>query len=90
MELNLSIPDFLGLVGVALIIAAYALLQIGIWKQSSRIYSLSNAVGAGLILVSLVFDFNLPAAMIESCWLLISLFGLWRHRKSAQRQGTEQ
>ena len=37
-----------------------------------------NLVGAGLILVSLVHDFNLPAFVLESVWGLISLYGLCR------------
>jgi hypothetical protein len=28
------------------------------------------------ILVSLVFDFNLSAVLMEGCWALISLYGL--------------
>lgn len=83
MTFDPSIPDLLGLTGVALVLAAYALLQADVWSQRDRIYSLANAVGAGLILISLVFDFNMPAAVIEFCWLLISLFGLWRHRRKA-------
>lgn len=80
MNLDFTVPEILGLVGVAMILVAYALLQAGAWSQKNRSYSLVNALGAGLILFSLVFDFNLPAAVIEACWLLISLFGLWRHR----------
>ena len=47
-----------------------------------------NAAGALLIIVSLIFDFNLSAFVIEVFWLLISLLGLWRSlisRKNSQR-----
>ncbi|MDX1443908.1 MAG: cyclic nucleotide-binding protein [Gammaproteobacteria bacterium] len=80
--MEFSLPDALGLVGVALILAAYALLQAGAWSPRNAAYSFANALGAALILFSLVFDFNLPAAVIEGCWLLISLFGLWRNRRA--------
>jgi hypothetical protein len=35
-----------------------------------------NAVGAGLITLSLCFDFNLSAFLIELAWILISLYGI--------------
>jgi hypothetical protein len=37
-----------------------------------------NAVGAFLVMVSLLFDFNLAAFLMEAFWFLISLFGLLR------------
>lgn len=72
--------DFVGNVGVALLITAYALLQSGRLSLRAPAYSLLNAAGAALILVSLWFDFNLSAAIIEGFWLVISLYGLWKAR----------
>lgn len=70
--------DFLGNVGVALILLAYLLLQFEKIDSRSWKYSAANALGALLILVSLYFKFNLSAFVIEFFWLLISLFGLAR------------
>lgn len=67
-----------GLVGVAAILAAYALLQAGRLRADRALYSALNAAGAGLILFSLVFDFNLPSAVIETVWLALSVWGLVR------------
>ena len=80
--------DVIGLVGVSLILLAYALLQAGRLLHSSLIYSVMNGLGAGLILCSLYFDFNLSAALIESAWLIISLFGMarWWYRQPGKRQ----
>ncbi|MFK8014847.1 MAG: cyclic nucleotide-binding protein [Gammaproteobacteria bacterium] len=78
----MSFPDLLGLIGVALILIAYAMLQTNRWAPTARRFSALNALGAGLILVSLGYDFNLPAVVIESCWLLISLYGLFRHSRT--------
>jgi len=72
--------DFVGNVGVALLIVAYALLQAGRLSLRAPAYSLLNAIGAALILVSLWFAFNLSAAIIEGFWLVISLYGLWKAR----------
>ena len=68
--------DIVGTLGVAVIILTYVLLQIERVRSDQLIYSLLNAVGAALILVSLYFDFNLPSVVVEGFWLVISLFGI--------------
>ena len=68
--------DFVGTIGTALIIVTYILLQTERIKSSSLIYSLLNAAGAAMIIVSLLFSFNFSAFMVEFFWLLISLFGI--------------
>jgi hypothetical protein len=39
---------------------------------------LLNLVGAGLILLSLAFRFNLSAFLMEAAWALVALYGLAR------------
>lgn len=75
-----ELHDFLGNVGVVLILLSYLLLQIEKMSATSLLYSLVNALGAGLILVSLLHDFNLSAFIVEVVWLLISVYGLTRWR----------
>ncbi|HET6669390.1 MAG TPA: hypothetical protein VFH15_04070 [Pyrinomonadaceae bacterium] len=70
--------DIAGLVGVVLIIFAYLLLQLGKLPSTAPSYSLLNAVGAFLVMVSLFFDFNFSAFLMEAFWFLISVFGLLR------------
>ncbi len=70
--------DLAGFVGVVLIVIAYLLLQLNKLPSSAPAYSLLNAIGAFLVMVSLVFDFNLSAFLMEAFWFLISLFGLFR------------
>lgn len=71
--------DILGTLGVAVIILTYAFLQVGRIRSEQVAYSLLNAVGASLILVSLYFDFNFPSVVVEFFWLLISLFGIGKY-----------
>lgn len=71
--------DILGTVGVAVIIVTYVFLQLGKVRSEQLIYSLLNAVGATLILISLYFDFNFPSFVVEFFWLLISLFGIGKY-----------
>lgn len=71
--------DIIGTLGVALIIVTYVLLQTE-WVRSEELkYSLLNAVGALLIIISLCYSFNLPAFIVEFFWLLISLFGIGKY-----------
>jgi len=71
--------DIVGTLGVAVIILTYILLQIERVRSDQLIYSLLNAIGAALILVSLYFDFNFPSFIVEFFWLLISLFGIGKY-----------
>ena len=76
--MNFSWFDLAGFVGVVLIVIAYLLLQLNKLPSSAPTYSLLNAIGALLVMVSLVFDFNLSAFLMEAFWFLISLFGFFR------------
>ncbi len=71
--------DFLGIVGVAMIIGSYLFLQLDRLKSSSLSYSLLNGLGALFILISLLFKFNLSAFVIEIFWILISAIGVARY-----------
>jgi hypothetical protein len=71
--------DILGTLGVAIIIVTYILLQVEKLRSDSLYYSLLNAIGASLIIVSLYFNFNFPAFIVEFFWLLISLFGIGKY-----------
>ena len=68
--------DLVGNIGVGLIILTYVLLQIEQIKSETFVYSLLNALGASLIIVSLGFNFNFSAFIVEFFWVLISLFGI--------------
>jgi hypothetical protein len=76
--MNLNWFDLAGFIGVVLIVIAYLLLQLNRLPSSAPSYSLLNAVGALLVIVSLLFNFNLPAFLMEAFWFLISLLGLTR------------
>jgi hypothetical protein len=74
--LDYSLYDFAGNIGVMMMVIAYLLLQVDKLSSSSITYLLLNAVGAVLVMISLMFRFNLSAFLMEAFWLLISLFGL--------------
>ncbi len=70
--------NFLGVVGVFLVLLAYLLLQLEKMSAKSVLYSLLNTVGSLLILISLYFYWNLASGIIEMAWLFISIYGLVR------------
>jgi len=70
--------DVVGNLGVFLVIGSYFLVQIGRLSATSLAYTVLNIFGAGCILYSLYFDFNMSAFLVELFWLLISLVGLGR------------
>ena len=82
--MNYAWYDLVGNIGVGLIIVTYILLQFERIKSDTLLYSLLNAAGAGLVIVSLVYNFNFSAFIVEFFWVLISLFGIGKYlvRKS--------
>ena len=70
--------DLVGNVGVVMILACYLFAQVGRMDIKLPAYSILNGLGAILIIVSLIYSFNLSSFVIELAWLAISLFGLLR------------
>ena len=70
--------ELVGLAGVALVLLAYFGLQSGRMRGDGVAFQLANILGAGGIALSLVYDFNLSAMVIELCWIAISIYGLVR------------
>jgi len=73
-----TLPDAAGVVGVVLILVAYAGATTGRLDPKRAPALLLNLVGASLILLSLAYDFNLSAALMEGAWALVALTGLVR------------
>ena len=74
--------QWLGIVGTICILGAYFLLQTDRLSSRDLSYSVLNAVGAFFLVISLSFDFNLSALIVESFWALISAIGIIRCLRS--------
>lgn len=70
--------DFLGNVGVVMMLVAFFLLQAQKMGAHDLSYLLLNGIGAVLVLISLCFAFNLSAFVIETAWVAISIYGIVR------------
>ena len=74
-----TLLDGLGIVGVLLILIAYAGVQAERLDARGLPAFAMNLAGSLFILASLVFGaFNLSAALVEAAWALIALYGLAR------------
>lgn len=83
--MNFTFYDVIGSIGVGIIILTYILLQTEKIKSGDLAYSVLNALGAGLIVFSLIFNFNFSAFVVELFWVLISLYGITKFFLKRQR-----
>ena len=72
----MSLTDLAGLIGVALMLAAYALGAAGRVRADAWPALAANLVGALLVLWSLLHAFNLSACIMEAAGGLVALAGL--------------
>jgi len=75
----MSVHDIAGVIGSVIVIVAYFATQAGWFAVNDPRFAWANLVGAVLIIVSLLMDFNLAAFIVEIFWFLISVFGLARY-----------
>jgi hypothetical protein len=73
--------NIIGLLGVFLILLAYFLITKGAVTNKDVSFHVMNLIGAILLLISLMWSWNLPSVIIEICWISISLWGLYKIRK---------
>ena len=71
--------DFVGNIGVILIIAAFYLNVAEKIKSTDRSYNFLNLIGSILLLTSLIYKPNLSNIIIEIIWGGISLIGLYKY-----------
>lgn len=78
--------DVIGIVGVAIVVATYFLLQSEKIDAKGFLYSFLNAFGSLLIMYSLLYNWNLASFIIEFFWILISLYGLRKWYRSKKQK----
>ena len=87
--MNYTWLDLIGNIGVIALMITYLMLQLGKLRSDELAYSVLNAAGASLIVVSLLVNFNLSAFIMEVFWVLISFVGIYRYfRLKAVRSQT--
>lgn len=71
----------IGLIGTFLYFAVYALLSAGKIDGNGIKYILINMAAATCVLISLIHSWNLPSFIIQTGWIILSLFGIYRVMK---------
>ena len=74
----MAFHDIAGVLGSVLIVGSYLLLQLGRMRADQVAWPVLNGAGAALVMISLLFEFNLGAFVLECFWLVISIIGLAR------------
>ena len=72
----MTIPEFIGYTGVALLIITYAMLQLDRIDPKGFWYSFNNMIVAILVTVSLLYTMNKASMVIEVFWFIISIYGI--------------
>ncbi len=74
----MTLIDIAGVIGVLLMLLAYAAGQLGKLDMQRLPALLMNLTGSLLVLWSLSYKFNLAAALMEGAWAVVALAGLIR------------
>jgi len=81
------IYNVIGIIGVGMILLVYAMVQVDKLSVNNIYYSIINAIGASLIIISLLVDFNLPAFLMEFFWVIFSIVGIYKSLKQKNNKG---
>lgn len=80
------ISDLIGLIGVALLIVTYAMLQLDKIDPKGFWYSWNNFLVAIIVTVSLIVKFNPASMVIEFFWFIISVYGMVMYYSRQQKK----
>jgi hypothetical protein len=78
----MSTSDILATAGVSILLVAFLLQILKVIRVESNSYSLMNLVGAGLAGISAWMINFMPFVVLESVWVIVSLFNLFKNLKS--------
>jgi uncharacterized membrane protein YjjP (DUF1212 family) len=77
----MNLTDWLGFVGVFLILLAYFLNSFGLVTTKNLTFILFNLIGSILACLASVLLNYIPFILLEGIWALVSLVGLLKYYK---------
>ena len=83
MQLNLS--DWIGFIGVAILLLAFLLNILNKIERSSLLYILMNIIGAGLACLASWMINYLPFVVLEATWMVVSIVALFGYLRKINR-----
>lgn len=78
----MSTSDILATAGVTILLVAFLLQILKVISVESNSYSLMNLIGAALAGISAWMINFMPFVVLESVWVLVSIFNLVKNLKS--------
>ena len=82
MMMALAWYDWVGLLGTAMILGSFVLLQAEKLAGNGLAYQLLNLFGAVGILLSLLGGFNVSVFQLQLAWCAVSIYGIARSLRS--------
>jgi hypothetical protein len=79
----MNTTDWIGFIGVFLILLAYILNVLGKIKPTDLTFILFNFIGAGLACFASILMNYLPFILLEGVWAFVSLIALLRYKKNS-------
>ena len=73
-----ELHEIIGLLGAFLYLYTYARIQIRGQYAMTMEYSLLNFLAAAFVMYYLTANWNLSSAVIQSTWMMISSYGLYK------------
>jgi hypothetical protein len=82
----MNFSDWIGSVGVAILLVAFVLILINKISKNGAVYLLLNFFGSALAGVASYLIHYTPFIILEAAWMLASLFGMWTLYKKGPTQ----
>jgi hypothetical protein len=77
--------DWIGFIGVAILLLAFLLNLTGKITQTSLLYIVLNIIGAALAGIASYLINYLPFVILEGTWTLVSLTALLKHFRTSYK-----
>lgn len=74
----MTVPDWIGTIGVSLLLLAFGLNLLKLIKTDSYLYLVFNVMGALLAGLASILINYVPFVILELVWMLVSLFALMK------------
>ncbi|MBL7894582.1 MAG: hypothetical protein JNK50_04745 [Bacteroidia bacterium] len=74
----MTVPDWIGTIGVSLLLLAFGLNLLKLIKADSYLYLVFNVMGALLAGLASILINYVPFVILELVWMLVSLFALMK------------
>ena len=78
----MNITDWIGFVGVTILLVAFFLNLRNVIEKDNIAYILMNLVGAAIACAASILLKYIPFIILEGCWTLVSLYGLFNYLKT--------